>query len=266
MNLKFGFLVHKQPAEKYFEYAGKNGLTHLEIDLFNDHNLLESFTPKRIRRLKSLSLKYQISLSIHPPYLLSFAEKIKMISMANVKYLKGCIILAKNLDADFVTTYLGSIHRQKNFSAARKQALDRAIRNLQEVVKECQKHRVKLALENTYLMPKDSPIFWLGDNLKDFQKIFSEINSPFLNLCLDLGHAHTNEGILPYLQKFGPKIINVHYHDNDGKKDDHQNVGAGAINWKRVMAAFSDLNYSGPFLSETQESPAGSMRKLRKYL
>ncbi len=265
MNLKFGFLAHNRPAEKEIEYAAKNGLAHVEIDLFNDLNLLEGFNPERIQRIRELSENHRISLSIHPPYILNLAEKIQIISEANLRYLKYCLKLAKALGAGFVTTYLGSLNSQKDFQKARRQALGRALENLKQAVRECEKFQVKLALENTNLMPPNSPIFYLGDNLKDFPKIFSAIKSPWLNLCLDLGHAHTNEGILPYIRKLGPKIISVHYHDNDGKKDDHLNIGAGNINWKRVLAEFRKINYSGPFLSETKESPPASRRKLLKF-
>lgn len=266
MKLKFGFLAHNRPAEKELQYAAKNNLKHIEIDLFNDHNLLEGFSQKRIRVIKNMAEKFQVSLSIHPPYILNLADKIQIISEANLRYLKCCVMLAKDLGAQFVTTYLGSINHQKDFAKARRQALGRAIDNLKEAVKECEKYQVKLALENTNLMPKGSPIFYLGDNLQDFQRIFLGIKSPWLNLCLDLGHAHTNEGIIPYLKEFGPKIISVHFHDNDGRKDDHRNIGNGNIVWKKVMIKFSNLKYSGPFLSETRESPAISKRKLLKYL
>ena len=182
-----------------------------------------------------------------------------------MRYLKYCLKLANVLGAGIVTTYLGSLNNQNDFAKARRQALGRAIENLKEAVRECEKFQVKLALENTNLMPKGSPVFYLGDNLNDFQQIFYAIKSPWLNLCLDLGHAHTNEGILPYIRKFSSKIISVHYHDNNGIKDDHLNIGDGTINWKQVMKAFAKIGYSGPFLSETKESPADSRRKLLKF-
>lgn len=266
MNLKFGFLVHNKPVEEYLEYCLRNKLKHLEIDLFNDFNFLESFDEKRIKRVMLMAKKYDVSLSIHPPYLLNLSEKIEIISSANLKYLKRCIVLAKKLGCEFITTYIGNINHQRNFKKARQMALMRAISNLKEAIRECERLKVKLALENTNFMPKDSEIFYLGDNLKDFHLIFSEIDSPYLALCLDLGHSHTNEGVIPYIKRFSNRIINVHYHDNNGFKDEHLNIGDGTINWKEVMKAFNDISYSGPFLSETKDKPEVSMRKLKKYL
>jgi len=118
------------------------------------------------------------------------------------------------------------------------------------VLKDCEDLKVKLALENVNPMPKDSEFFYLGDNLKDFEFLFSKLESPYMNLCLDIGHANTSEGPLAYLQKFGNKIINVHFHDNKGKYDDHLDVGEGTVPWEKVADAFKEIRFYGPFISE----------------
>jgi sugar phosphate isomerase/epimerase len=262
----YGFVVSDQPVEYYLQFAKNNGLAHLEIDLYKDHSLLESWLPKRIDNLRRKSQEFGVRLSIHPPYTLNLGDKIKTVAKAQVELLKKSIELARKLDAQFVTTYIGSVNNQKGLAAARKQALGHAIDNLEEVLEYCEKNKMKLALENTNLMPKDSELFYLGDNLKDFELVFSKLKSPLLNFCLDLGHAHVNEGISKYIDKFGAKIINVHFHDNNGKTDDHLNLGEGNIKWKQVMKSFSKIGFSGPFLSETKDSPAQSKRKLLEYL
>lgn len=266
MDLKYGFVVSQQPAEYYMQFAKNNGLSHLEIDLFKEHSLLNSFNQKRIDNLKKLGAINGVSLSLHPPYTLNLAEKNKSAAEEQKQYLEQTIELARKLDAKFVTTYIGSIGAQEGLASARSQALNRAIKTLEDVMEACEKFKMKLALENTNLMPKGSELFYLGDCIKDLNSVFAKVKSPWLCMCLDLGHAHVNEGIPKYLDKFKDKIINVHYHDNNGKEDDHLNVGEGNINWKQVMKAFAKINYSGPFLSETQDSPAQAKRKLMEYL
>jgi sugar phosphate isomerase/epimerase len=264
--LRLGFVVSDQPIEHYLQFAKNNGLVHLEIDLHKEHSLLASFTEKRINSLKAEALKNGLRLSIHPPYTINLAEKTKNIVDQEIVYMKACIELASRLGAEFVTTYLGSIKAQKNMAAARKQAMTRAVKNLQLVIDACEKSKVKLALENAEHLEKDSDLFYVGDCVKDFEMVFKKIDSPWLKLCLDLGHAHVNEGIMKYIDKFSDKIVNVHYHDNDGKTDDHLNIGEGNINWKQVIKAFAKIKYSGPFLSETKDSPAQSKRKLLELI
>lgn len=264
--LKFGFVISDQPVEYYLEFAERNGLGHLEIDLLKEHSLLESFTDKRAANLKAEAGKHHVRLSLYSRRALNLVGKDRALADAEAGYVIKCIELAKKLDAEFVTTCIGSVESQKHFASACKSAMARVIRNLQRVVQVCEKQEMRLALANSNLMPKGSELFYLGDRIKDFSLLFSKIKSPYLNFCLDLGHAHTNEGIPKYIEKLGGKIINVHYHDNDGTKDEHLNVGDGSINWKQVMRLFKKIGYWGPFLSETKDSPVISMRKLLRYI
>jgi len=266
VDFKYGFVVSQQPAEYYMQFSRNNGLSHMEIDLHKDHSLLPSFDTRRIENLKKLAATYGVSFSVHPPYTLNLAEKNKALAQEQMDLLKQSIELARKLNAKFMTTYIGSVDNQKGLAAARSAALKRAIKALEQALESCQKCSLKLAIENTNLMPKDSENFFLGDNLKDLAAVFKEIDSPLLNLCLDLGHAHVNEGIAKYIDKFADKIISVHFHDNKGETDDHLDVGDGNINWKAVMKAFAKIKYCGPFLSETIDSPAQSKRKLLEYL
>ncbi len=56
-----------------------------------------------------------------------------------------------------------------------------------------------------------------------------------VGLCLDLGHAHMGEGILPTIGELKPRIFSAHVHDNHGLKDDHLWPGEGTIDWKETM-------------------------------
>ena len=53
-----------------------------------------------------------------------------------------------------------------------------------------------------------------------------------------------------YIQKFGKKIISLHYHDNNGKTDDHLDVGEGTVPWKEVVESIKMIKFKGPFISE----------------
>ena len=68
--------------------------------------------------------------------------------------------------------------------------------------------------------------------------------------CLDIGHANTNEGALAYIERFGPKMVNLHFHDNTGVHDEHLDVGEGTVPWEEIAHALKTLAYEGPFISE----------------
>jgi len=251
MDFKFGFNVVAKPVEEYFDYAQEHGLTHLEIDLIKEHSFIETFDEERIRNLKKLSEKSGITLSLHTPFTINPSDKIPMIRDANIAYLKTCVSVARKLNATHMTTHLGYF---MGFADWKQQSLERLAANLKEVIRDCEGLKVKLALDNVNPMPKDSEFFYIGDNVPDLEFLFSKLESPYMNLCLDIGHANTSEGPLVYIQNFGKKIVNVHYHDNRGKYDDHLDIGEGTVPWKKVADALKELKFYGPFISECFKS------------
>ncbi len=267
MKFKFGFSVINKPAEEYFEYASEHNLAHFEIDLATEHSFIETFNTKRIGNLKKLSKRFKITLSLHTPYTINPSDKIPMIRDANIAYLKKCILVAHKLNATHVTMHIGNCNGLPDWTWMRQQALERLALNFKEVLKDCKKFKVKAALENVNPLPKNSEFFYLGDNIRDFEFLFAKLKSPYLNLCLDIGHANTNEGAIAYIQRFAKKIICVHYHDNKGKYDDHLNIGEGTVPWEKVVNAFKHIKFLGPFVSETfKQKPDEARDKLQKYI
>ena len=247
MDYVFGFDVVRKPIEEYFRYAADYDLAHLEIDLIRESSFIETFDAERISTLKRLSIDYEIGLSLHTPFTINPADKIPAISDANIAYLERCVSVAHELDATHVTTHVGYCLGVK---PNKQKALTRLVKNLKQILQSCQKLEITLAIENVNPMPEGSELFYLGDNIEECSFLLSELESPYLNLCLDIGHANTNEGPLAYIQKFGKKIVNIHFHDNNGKTDDHLDVGKGTVPWKKVVEALKRINFIGPFVSE----------------
>ncbi|MQY61871.1 TIM barrel protein [archaeon] len=263
MDLVFGFDVVRKSVEECFGYAAEYGLAHLEIDLIRGHSFIETFDAERINKLRGLSEQFGISLSLHTPFTINPSDKIPTIRDANIAYLKRCVSVAHELNATHVTTHVGYCLGVK---PSKQKALARLVANLKQVLQDCRKLEVKLAIENVNPMPEGSELFYLGDSIEECKFLLSELDSPYLNLCLDIGHANTNEGPLEYIQKFGKKIINVHFHDNNGKTDDHLDVGEGTVPWKQVAKALKRIKFFGPFVSECFNSePHEAKTALQKY-
>jgi sugar phosphate isomerase/epimerase len=253
----------KKPVEEYFDYASEHGLSHIEIDLIKEHSFIETFTEERITNLRSLSKKFGISLSLHTPTTNNPSDKISLIRDANIAYLKKCISVAHELHVTHITTHSGYCI---GFAHWKKSALERLVTNFKDIIQECERLKVNIALENVNPMPKDSEFYTLGDNIQELEYIFSQTESPYMKMCLDLGHANTNEGPVTYIQNFSDKIINVHFHDNMGKLDDHLNVGMGTIPWQKVTDAFKKIKFNGPFVSECfKAKPHEAKEDLLKY-
>ena len=266
MKIRFGLLAVKNPIEKMFEVASQSGISHIEIDLIKDHSYVESFGLKRIAKIKNLAKKFDISISLHIPYTINPSDRIPMIRKANVEYLKKCILLAHNLKATHITTHLGYCNGLPSWDWMRKQALDRLVLSLEEILPLCKKYDVILAFENVNPMPKDSEFFYLGDNMRDLDYLYGRIKTPFFKLCLDTGHANTNEGPMRYLRKFRDKIVAIHVHDNKGKYDEHLAIGEVNIDWKNFSKELKRIKFYGPYISEVfSRTPKETREDFEKY-
>jgi len=126
-------------------------------------------------------------------------------------------------------------------------------RTLEELLPDAERYGVILALENQWT-PLNQTMFLV--------KACTCFDSPHLGLCYDAGHANLVENgvffpgstIVPYIWDdlgipvvwehdivdiMRPWIVNCHFHDNDGIEDKHWLVGAGTIDWRRIMSSLA---------------------------
>ncbi|MGA9071870.1 MAG: sugar phosphate isomerase/epimerase family protein [Terracidiphilus sp.] len=60
-----------------------------------------------------------------------------------------------------------------------------------------------------------------------------------IGVCLDLGHAHMTVGVSEAIATLGPRIAQIHAHDNHGLKDEHLIPGDGTIDWPATTGALN---------------------------
>jgi len=261
----FGFNSLNQDMYKGLDYAIANGLDHFEIDLMNEQSLVAGLNPDHIEDLRQQAVKANIRLSLHAPFNINLAEGAPFIREGCLQYFKQCLHLTHLLGATHLTVHGGFFIGLPGWRHGRTRALHDMSDNLAELLKLSEKLDVMLAIENMNRL-EQGELSYLGDNLADLELIFGRMNSPKLGLCLDIGHAHTCEGPIAYLDAFGSRIISIHYHDNDGCEDGHLDIGKGSVDWVKIARTLRELAYNGPFISETlSDPPAESMRKFLAF-
>jgi sugar phosphate isomerase/epimerase len=82
-------------------------------------------------------------------------------------------------------------------------------------------------------------------NPDEFIPIFKQF--PNLKLTLDIGHANIGSKFdkrnLEFINKLGDRIGHVHASDNFGKDDNHLPIGAGVINFKKIIKRLKKIGY-----------------------
>jgi sugar phosphate isomerase/epimerase len=77
-------------------------------------------------------------------------------------------------------------------------------------------------------------------------------------ICLDLGHAHVDGGVMKELADAGPRLAHLHVHDNDGSEDAHLAPGRGSIPWRAVRTALAAVGYDGMGALELRDATRGA--------
>jgi sugar phosphate isomerase/epimerase len=124
------------------------------------------------------------------------------------------------------------------YGQKRKVLLDNLIKSLREIVTYAEKASTHVMLEN---VPYSNGIH----NVEEFKYIIDNVDPLFVHL--DIPHAFTSGGmksVLEYINTFRDKIIHIHWHDNNGKRDQHLPIGEGLIDHEKAVKALKDIDYN----------------------
>ena len=114
----------------------------------------------------------------------------------------------------------------------RKRALDRVLKLTERILPALEDSRVMLCWEDNTLCHDPNP---LGDQPYDFAFLFSAVQSPYVGMTLDTGHAHVTGNTRAYLEQFGNRVYYLHLNDNNGIDDQHVAPSSGTIDWPELM-------------------------------
>lgn len=66
-----------------------------------------------------------------------------------------------------------------------------------------------------------------------------EVGSPFLKLCMDIGHHHlfSEQDASEWVRRMGNQLFHIHLHDNDRTGDKHWSIGRGTIDFESFYGA-----------------------------
>jgi len=252
-----GVTVYGGPVETKLAEASRVGMSHVEIDLNDDSNDIESLTPQRCISIASMARDLSLSMSVHTPYTLNLCDKVPSLRRASVAFLRECLDVAEVLRATHVTVHPGYYNGPQGPGHVREQARARLVDSVRQTIVGRHDGAPLLALETVGPAGKGSMFSLLGVDTEDFDFLLRTIPSPSVAMCLDIGHTNLCDGgPMEYMRLFAARIVAIHYHDNHGEFDEHLKPGNGSVPWRAVIRALLDLSYGGPFVSEVSRVPA----------
>lgn len=240
-----------------FEYV-LNIISKKEIDLWEivDEGL-HSLNNERVKLLNELGLEY----TVHSRFSdINIAALMEDLREAFFKILINSLNNAYRLNSKVFVLHAG-FHSPLGYFFPDKE-LKRNIEFIKRLSRKAEELGVVIAVENCIA---DS----LVKKIEDLERLISEVNSENLKVCLDIGHFFIVEGRrLDRIPRLKKHLVSMHFHDNDGKKDEHLEIGLGKIDWNKVINLLCEINYREYIIIETYSlsSSINSFRKLRSIL
>ena len=122
---------------------------------------------------------------------------------------------------------------------------------------------VVVCLENTPY--RDFPL----SRCEEIQKLIRDVNSPYLKMCFDIGHAAIlGDPISDTLRTLGGDVKIITIHDNDGENDSHLPPYEGYIDWSDLAEGLFDVGFDGALILGTDPTryPSGATAENEKEL
>jgi sugar phosphate isomerase/epimerase len=212
-------------------------LDHCHLDPFAPH--LPARAAQLARRLDRLGLTVVIETGAR--YLLDPRRKhaptlLDEDRAPRLDYLRLAMQVAADLGAQAVSLWSGIL--PEGLAAA--EGWDRLLTGCSWAVKEAERYGVTLGFE-------PEPGMLVGD-LDGYDRLHGALGSPAsLGLTLDIGHCQAVEPqpVPDCVRRAGTHLVNVQIEDMRRGVHEHLEFGAGEIAFPPVLAALSDVGYSG---------------------
>jgi sugar phosphate isomerase/epimerase len=202
-------------------FIASNGFEFVELAIEAPEATPELLKEKE-QELRDILESYKVEVVAHLPWYFEIAHPYTRVRDAFLEEVRSALEVAAAFDAQLAGVHL---HRLPKFFREKQQEMH--ISALHQALAFAEEVGIKLCIENLDLrsFPAES-----------VAKVLEAL--PELGLVLDVGHAHigaTNEEVLSFIHAFQKRILHVHAHDNNLREDLHLPIGAGAIEWERIL-------------------------------
>ncbi|XHH08678.1 MAG: sugar phosphate isomerase/epimerase family protein [Candidatus Bathyarchaeia archaeon] len=102
-----------------------------------------------------------------------------------------------------------------------------------------------------------------------FRKLLDMVDSNRFKVCLDVAHAHVCSKVPldDWLATLGDDVVYMHFSDNNGKVDQHAEIGTGNIDWQSLTQNIHKLGLAPEVVLEecTLNQTQASINYLEKH-
>ena len=233
--------------EGFIEFASKNGFDFVQLSYEAPLKWVGDISKDRRNRIQTLAKRLGLPVYVH-----SVANGVNVawtnsrMRKESLRQIKEAIEFTYDVGAELLTVHPG----WKDLFGYRypDEAYALAIEGHRELAEAASAYGIRLGIENM-------PPFWLsfGTDPKEIKAMIQAVNRENLGLTLDVGHANMlgANAIEEFVSTLNDKILLIHIHDNDGKRDQHQVIGEGTIDFHKLISLLVQAGINAPLCIES---------------
>jgi len=240
------------PLEAALKHVKNAGFTEVEINANMAHMDPRVFPCSELPHLGNLLNDLELHPnSVHAPIEgVDLATQSPDIKKQSIELLTKTLEYCRAIECPIMVMHP---NHSDSLPLGRETMKKNSIGAIREVVKKAEELGVKVAIEN--VIDKEGERF--GSRTADLREIIENVDSSYLGICLDTGHANllisSDASIREEILCAGEYLWTLHIHDNDGEKDCHWPPGDGNIDWSQVVKSLREVSYKGVFMMEIHE-------------
>jgi sugar phosphate isomerase/epimerase len=171
--------------EEGIEWAAKNGVRYLDIQLDTAANALTTFDDARAAGVRTACERHGIHLGLHTLSAVNVAEYSPFVSEAMDQYLRSYVDIYPKLGAKWIVAH-GGYH----FTADKQMRMEAALDRLKRLVAYAETKGARILLENHNTEPETAEIHYVPVSFEEWRYFFDGIQSPNFRLSFTVNHAH----------------------------------------------------------------------------
>jgi sugar phosphate isomerase/epimerase len=216
--------------EPYLRRIAEAGFTHLHwCHHWNDDFLYAPCEIDQIARWLD-----QFGLALNDLHASEGVEKrwystVEYERLAGVELVHNRIEMAARLGGDVIILHLLA---EPDDPALRSAYWDGVRRSLDRLEPVARRHSVRIALENL-----------TDGNVALVRRVLADYAPQYVGLCYDSGHGNITGDGLNQLDALKDRLIALHLHDNDGKRDQHLPLFSGTVDWNHLASLIAHSSY-----------------------
>jgi sugar phosphate isomerase/epimerase len=227
------------------EWAAKNNVKYLDIQLDNDTNDITSFDEKRVSAVRAVREKHGIHIGLHTSSAVNVAEYAPYASKGVDEYLKAYVDIYSKVGAEWIVVHAG-YHFGKDKPVRMKAGLER----LKRIADYAEKKKARILLENLNKEPKDAEVHYLAHTLEEWRYYWGLLSSPAVGLSFTVNHAHlVPEGYEGFTEALDfSHVAEVRLADcHRNGYEVHLNPGAGDLDFGDMFRRIEAKGFKGHY-------------------